>query len=140
MNRQRRFITFILLAVSLLIFKQAASAQTAQVTGTVTDPRSAVIAGAQVTLTNVDTGVARKAATNGDGYYSIPFVPPGNYRFDVLAPNYPLDGHDLLPICNGDRAPYERKLFWRHARQNAHLRMRRTYRSRIEEAAELYRR
>jgi hypothetical protein len=34
-------------------------------------------------------------------------------------PNYPLDGRDLLPICKGERAHYERKLFWRHARQNA---------------------
>ena len=34
-------------------------------------------------------------------------------------PNYPLDGRDLLPICKGERAPYGRKLFWRHARQNA---------------------
>jgi arylsulfatase A-like enzyme len=34
-------------------------------------------------------------------------------------PNYPLDGRDLLPICKGDGAPYERKLFWRHGRQNA---------------------
>jgi len=88
MNRQRRFLTFALLTLSLLAFKQAASAQTAQVTGIITDANSAVIAGAQVTLTNLGTDVARKAVTNADGYYSIPFVPPGNYRLSVIASSF----------------------------------------------------
>jgi arylsulfatase A-like enzyme len=33
--------------------------------------------------------------------------------------NYPLDGDDLLPVCTGERAVYERKLFWRNAKQDA---------------------
>jgi len=28
-------------------------------------------------------------------------------------PAYPLDGEDLLPVCRGARAPYDRTLFWR---------------------------
>lgn len=32
---------------------------------------------------------------------------------------YPLDGDDLLPVSKGERAAYERKLFWRHAKQEA---------------------
>ena len=28
-------------------------------------------------------------------------------------PAYPLDGDDLLPVCTGTRAPYDRSLFWR---------------------------
>ena len=78
MTRQRGLLTSVLLTLSLLAFKQAASAQTAQVTGIITDSNSAVIAGAQVTLTNVDTSAARKVVTNADGYYSIPFLPPAN--------------------------------------------------------------
>lgn len=35
------------------------------------------------------------------------------------APDYPLDGHDLLPVMKGERAAYERKLFWRHGKQDA---------------------
>jgi hypothetical protein len=72
----------------LLAFKQAASAQTAQLTGIITDTNSAVIAGAQITLTNLDTGVARKAVTNTEGHYSIPFVPPGNYRLHVVSSGF----------------------------------------------------
>ena len=88
MNRQRRFLTPVLLILSFLALKQVASAQSAQVTGIITDTNSAVIAGAQLTLTNVDTSVARKAVTNSDGYYSIPFVPPGNYQLNVLADGF----------------------------------------------------
>ena len=28
-------------------------------------------------------------------------------------PGYPLDGENLLPVCTGERAPYDRTLFWR---------------------------
>ncbi|MCA1636483.1 MAG: sulfatase-like hydrolase/transferase [Acidobacteria bacterium] len=34
-------------------------------------------------------------------------------------PAYPLDGENLLPVVGGERAPYERTLFWRHAAQAA---------------------
>jgi arylsulfatase A-like enzyme len=29
------------------------------------------------------------------------------------APEYPLDGEDILPVCTGAREPYDRTLFWR---------------------------
>jgi arylsulfatase A-like enzyme len=28
-------------------------------------------------------------------------------------PAYPLDGEDLLPVCTGEKPPYDRELFWR---------------------------
>jgi len=39
--------------------------------GTVTDQTGAVIASAQVIVTNTRTGVVRTAATNGDGFYTV---------------------------------------------------------------------
>ncbi len=33
--------------------------------------------------------------------------------------NYPLDGYDLFAVSKGERAAFERKLFWRHAKQIA---------------------
>lgn len=35
------------------------------------------------------------------------------------AANYPLDGEDLMPVCRGTRAPYDRTLFWRTQRRSA---------------------
>ena len=87
----------------LLAFKQAASAQPAQLTRIITDSKSAVIAGAQITLTNVDTGVARKTLTNAEGYYSIPFVAPGNYRLHVLSTGFKPTTRDPVRI-NVDQA------------------------------------
>ena len=42
-------------------------AQNAQIAGLVTDPSGAVIPGATITITNIDTGVAIKTVSNGQG-------------------------------------------------------------------------
>jgi hypothetical protein len=56
---------------------------TGSVRGTITDPTGAVIPGAQLTATNVDTGVATSSSTNGDGLYSIRFLPIGRYTLSA---------------------------------------------------------
>ena len=50
----------------------------ASISGTVTDPSGAVVAGASVTATNVETGVATTLTTNTQGYYSFQSLPLGN--------------------------------------------------------------
>src|SRR5438876_11711771 len=58
-----------------------AMAQTfGEVTGRVTDPSGAVIPGAAVTLTNVNTNAVRNVVTTEAGAYTIPSVAPGFYR------------------------------------------------------------
>ena len=47
--------------------------------GTVVDPSGAVLPGADVTVTNNDTGVVTKYVTNGDGLYDTNSILPGNY-------------------------------------------------------------
>ena len=58
-------------------------AQNAQMAGLVTDPSGAVIPGATITITNVDTGVAIKTVSNGQGYYTVPQLQPGHYRLNA---------------------------------------------------------
>jgi outer membrane receptor protein involved in Fe transport len=70
-------LTFILLAPVAL------RAQNATLTGRVTDPTKATIGGARVEAVTVDTGVRYLAVTNSDGMYSLPGLPPGNYRVEV---------------------------------------------------------
>ena len=52
---------------------------TGSIRGTVTDPSGAVVAGANVTATNVATGVAKQTVTNSDGLYNFQFLNLGNY-------------------------------------------------------------
>jgi hypothetical protein len=49
------------------------------INGTVEDSTLSALPGAAVTATNVATGIDYKATSNASGYYTIPFVPPGNY-------------------------------------------------------------
>ena len=74
-----------LVTVSLLAFKQAASAQAAHVTGIVTDVNSAVIPGAQVALNSFEHCRGAQGGDERGWLLRIPFVPPGKYRLKVLA-------------------------------------------------------
>lgn len=53
------------------------------ITGTVMDATDAVVPGATVRATNVETGVTATAQTNEAGLFNIPFLPPGRYRVTV---------------------------------------------------------
>src|SRR5580692_12060251 len=53
---------------------------TGDVAGTVTDPSNAVVSGANVTLTSIDTNSSESATTNSTGFYRFPLVKPGNYK------------------------------------------------------------
>ena len=62
------------------------SAQTASsgsVTGQVTDPQGAVVAGADVALLDATTNTTRAAVTNDGGRYSFPVVQPGVYDITI---------------------------------------------------------
>src|SRR6516164_4275321 len=61
---------------------------TATLTGRVTDPSGAVMAGVKVEATNVETNVTYSGETNGQGSNNIPNLPPGTYRIIVQKPAF----------------------------------------------------
>ena len=78
-----RFIhKFVLSFAIALCLGTVALAQTitGSVTGTVTDPSGAVIKGAKVTVTNVDTGISVSDITNAVGIYNLRFLQIGKYQ------------------------------------------------------------
>ncbi len=74
-----RRLTF-LSVVSLLCWGQD---YRATVQGLITDSSNSSVAGAQVTLLNVHTGVSRTLPSGGNGEYRFPLVDPGTYRVAV---------------------------------------------------------
>jgi hypothetical protein len=72
------------LLVSLgVLFCGGAWAQTAQITGLVTDPNGAAVPGAAVTARNLATDINTETVTNGQGYYTLPSLHPGRYEISV---------------------------------------------------------
>ena len=61
---------------------------TGSITGLVTDATGAVVPGAKVSATNVDTGVSVTDVTNGAGIYSIRFLQIGKYKVETEAPGF----------------------------------------------------
>jgi hypothetical protein len=80
----------LLCVFAALVFPDPAAAQGArsQFNGTVTDSTGAVVVGATVVATAVDTQVESKTATTAAGVYVIPNLPPGPYIVQVLAPGF----------------------------------------------------
>src|SRR5580704_16182562 len=56
--------------------------------GTVTDPSGALVAGASVTATNVETGVQTSRQTTEAGFFVLTPLQPGEYRVTVKATGF----------------------------------------------------
>ncbi|MEP6900109.1 MAG: TonB-dependent receptor [Actinomycetota bacterium] len=61
---------------------------TASLTGLLTDPQGAVVAGARVTATNQATGIRTETTTNSDGYYTFTNLRPSRYTIEAAQPNF----------------------------------------------------
>jgi Carboxypeptidase regulatory-like domain/TonB dependent receptor/TonB-dependent Receptor Plug Domain len=76
------FLLSIILCSLSLIVAQAQSA-TATLSGTVKDESGALVSGAKITVTDPATGLRRRAATNHNGAFTIPLLPPAAYALLV---------------------------------------------------------
>jgi Carboxypeptidase regulatory-like domain/TonB dependent receptor-like, beta-barrel/TonB-dependent Receptor Plug Domain len=74
------YLTILLLALGSQMMGQSARAR---IVGTVKDPQGAVVAGANVTVTNVATGVESKAVSDNDGSFQALELPIGAYKVKV---------------------------------------------------------
>lgn len=73
------------LGVSTVAFAQT---ETGSVTGLVKDPQGAAVVNAQVTATNVATGVATTVQTGATGSFYFPSLRPSHYKIVVKAPGF----------------------------------------------------
>ena len=79
-----KFFHFGLLLAAFAAFSWAQEYR-ASVSGTVSDPTGAAIAGAKVTVTDILKNTRTEVTTNGVGFYSAPFLLPSKYKVVVEA-------------------------------------------------------
>ncbi|HJY86512.1 MAG TPA: carboxypeptidase-like regulatory domain-containing protein, partial [Candidatus Acidoferrales bacterium] len=79
-NRKGLVVGPFVLSCVLVVVPAALQAQTAAISGTVTDPVGAVVAGANVTVRNTQTNASRTTETNDTGYYRISTLVPSTYE------------------------------------------------------------
>jgi hypothetical protein len=83
----RMLVVIALIAITpALLFGQAVNFAT--IHGRVTDKSDAAVAGAQVKVTQVATGLVRTTTTTNDGNYTLPSLPVGEYKVEIAAKGF----------------------------------------------------
>lgn len=82
-RRQKTMKTLRLLALLVVPLSLFAQSNRGAITGTVSDSTGALIPGAQVTITNTETGSKSDTVTTGTGNYSLLQLPVGTYTLTV---------------------------------------------------------
>src|SRR5713226_210454 len=91
-NRGRSW-SVLVFAIATVLFLSASVAYgqgsgAGTITGRVLDPKGASVPSANVTVMNVDTGIARTTTTTSDGLYRFENMPPGTYDVTIGAEGF----------------------------------------------------
>ncbi len=78
-------IVLFLLTGSLALYAQS---ERGNITGIISDPAGAAIAGAELSVISRDTNAVTKATTTSSGEYNAANLPPGVYRIEITAPGF----------------------------------------------------
>ncbi|KAA6456633.1 hypothetical protein DYQ86_24515 [Acidobacteria bacterium AB60] len=81
-------------------------ASSASLSGTVTDPSAARVAGASVTLASPDKGISRTYKTDAEGGFSFPLLPAGAYTLTVEAKGFKTFKQQGIRLEVGQAANY----------------------------------
>src|SRR5579863_5079515 len=95
-------VLVILLGVSLFTSVHAQVAGGTML-GTVHDSSGAVVAGAQVTITDIATGISRVVPTDGNGSYSAANLLPGTYSITVSAAGFATEERSGVDMTVGSQ-------------------------------------
>ena len=82
------YLAFCSAALCLAVLSPCALAQTADISGTVTDPTKAAIPGATVKIQNLSTSIEKQVDTDQNGLYTFPLLTPGRYQINVSKPAF----------------------------------------------------
>ncbi len=99
--RQSRLVLLTLVLISLLTGIASAQEYRGRVQGTISDPTKASVAGANVTLRNINTGIDTVKQTDSAGHYLIDFVLPGTYIVAVEAAGFQKSIQENVTVLTG---------------------------------------
>lgn len=102
--RTRSASTALLLAFAMLLslpFTGVAQTFRGGISGAVTDPSGAAVAGAQVTAVETATNVFYKAITSSAGEFAFVNLPLGSYSVTVKAEKFQPTKFDNIPVTAG---------------------------------------
>jgi hypothetical protein len=117
MNR----IQTILILLCCLPISAEAQADRATLSGTVTDPSGAAMAGVHVELTDTATGFHRDAMTGEAGSYSIGTLAAGAYKATFSHASFQTVQYDALSLLVGENRTLNVRLQIASATQEAHV-------------------
>lgn len=100
MTKTNLFHYLLVCSITTMLCVSSALGQTVtgSITGVITDPSGAVVAGASVTAENNATGVQTRAQTSGAGAYTIRFLPIGVYTLTVEAKGFAQQKVDTITL------------------------------------------
>ncbi|HJT86346.1 MAG TPA: TonB-dependent receptor [Bryobacteraceae bacterium] len=84
-----------LLCAAAQLFGQAANGT---ITGTVTDPAGAVVAGAAIEVRNTQTGLVYRVASTATGNYTVTQLPTGTYDLTITVAGFKKYTHNNLQV------------------------------------------
>lgn len=98
-----RSIVFALLVLFTTVncFAQSQTSS-GDIKGTITDATGAVLPGAMITVTNIDTGVERTGISDNVGNFRLFLLPPGEYEVKVQLPSFSIYTRRPVQVTVGE--------------------------------------
>jgi hypothetical protein len=89
-SRKLRTVPIVLAAFLILVWCVPSSGQVLKgsISGTVADPQGAVVSGAQVKATQLETGTVLTSTSDNSGSFHFNLIPAGTYKIEVSAPGF----------------------------------------------------
>ena len=99
MTRRKVAVRLVVAIALVLLLSTALQAQyRASIQGLITDPTGAIIPGATVKLTNLETGITQQDVSNASGSYFFGALPPSHFKIEVSMDGFKTKILDNLAI------------------------------------------
>jgi Carboxypeptidase regulatory-like domain len=106
----RAILVCAVLLLALANSKAQSGGATGTIVGTVVDSSGALIANAQVSITEADTNVTSQTTTSSLGSYTVASLKPGTYRVTVVAKGFSTTTVQKVELAVGSEARVDLKL------------------------------